>query len=130
MTTCFFSAALAVTNVHIYSSIPATTLQKNHDLISLSGIKLSSAAREGERISGCLCVTVSVSQVIDNLSLLFSLQTLTSARTLTPVAKFALTTRGILNVNAMKVMRWTLLLRPARQKVSRVAGFLEKKHFS
>lgn len=39
-------------------------------------------------------------------------------RTQTLAVRSASTTRGILNVNAMKVMRWTLSLRPARQKVS------------
>lgn len=66
--------------------------------------------------SDCLWLLLSL-QLIDSLSL-FSLQTLMSVRTLTPVARSASTTRGILSVNAMKVMRWILSLKPARQRVS------------
>lgn len=64
---------------------------------------------------------VSVSQPADRSVPSPPLQTSTSVRTQTLAVRSASTTRGILSVNAMKVMRWTLSLRPARQKVGQNA---------
>lgn len=82
-----------------------------HCYIYISGI----AANDGTLVT----VSGSFSQSTDGVSSLP--QTSMSVRTQMLVARSASTTRGILNVNATKDMRSTLLLRPARQKVRRQA---------
>lgn len=56
--------------------------------------------------------------VLGHLCSLSSLQTLMSVKIPTLAARSASTTKGTLNVNVMKGMRWTPSPRPARPKVS------------
>lgn len=69
---------------------------------------------ECELVSGCPYNACSIS----------SPQTSMSVKTQTLAVRSASITRGTLNVNAMKVTKWTLLLRPARQKVSHNAAVI------
>lgn len=52
------------------------------------------------------------------LPLIFVFQISMNVRTLMPAARSASTTKEIISVNAMKAMRWTLSLRPAKLWVS------------
>lgn len=72
-------------------------------------------------ISIFLChftVTFCLSAVTRSSRLLFGFQTSTNARTRTPAARFASTTKEIISANATKATRWTLSPRPARLWVS------------